>query len=196
MKMYKQFFGTLAVTVSFLGLGGCEDKSPPVNGSTDAADSHDHAHPSEGPHHGQLIELGNDEYHAELVHDDDTHTVTIHLLDGQAKNSVASEEPELVMNLVVEGQPTQFTLVALPESNDPEGKSSKFQSQDEAFCKALDAHGVKGRLNVTVNGKPLVGSFKHGDHDHGHDHAHDNDAGHDHGHDNDHDHKAAPDSQK
>lgn len=27
-----------------------------------------HAHPSHGPHSGDLIELGNEEYHAELVH--------------------------------------------------------------------------------------------------------------------------------
>ena len=36
-----------------------------------------HAHPSHGPHGGDLIELGNEEYHAELVHphghDDDVH---------------------------------------------------------------------------------------------------------------------------
>ena len=36
-----------------------------------------HAHPSEGPHGGDLIELGNENYHAELVHpeghDDDSH---------------------------------------------------------------------------------------------------------------------------
>lgn len=36
-----------------------------------------HAHPSHGPHGGDLIELGNEEYHAELVHphghDDDAH---------------------------------------------------------------------------------------------------------------------------
>ena len=47
-----------------------------------AAHEHDHghAHPSEGPHHGALIELGKEDYHAEIVHDEKTDTVTIYIL--------------------------------------------------------------------------------------------------------------------
>ena len=48
----------------------------------DAHPHDDHAHPSEGPHHGSLIELGNEDYHGELVHDHATGSVTIYLLDS------------------------------------------------------------------------------------------------------------------
>ncbi len=46
-----------------------------------------HSHPTEGPHHGTLIELGKEEYHAELVHDDKM--VTIYILDSAAKKGCA-----------------------------------------------------------------------------------------------------------
>lgn len=65
--------------VTVLWLAGCtETGSTPSQGTegakvvTDAppeTDAHaEHAHPSEGPHHGDLVELGNEEFHAEVVH--------------------------------------------------------------------------------------------------------------------------------
>jgi hypothetical protein len=42
-------------------------------------------HAEVGPHKGTLIELGEEEYHAELVNDEKTHTATIYLLDGEVK---------------------------------------------------------------------------------------------------------------
>jgi hypothetical protein len=66
---------------------------------------HVHAHPTEGPHHGALIELGREDYHAELVHDDATNTVTIYMLDGAAKDAVAIDAKQLTVNLLVGGKP-------------------------------------------------------------------------------------------
>src|SRR5690606_30025752 len=86
---------------------GCKDSTSPKTPATTghASEGHDHDHPSEGPHHGQLIELGNEEFHAEIVVEDAKNLITIYLLDGAAKNSVASDEQELVMNVVVNGTP-------------------------------------------------------------------------------------------
>jgi len=166
MRRYP-FLSVSGLCLAFVCFTGCEDPSKPTAPAENhAADAHDHDHPSEGPHHGQLIELGNEEFHAELVHDDSTNQVTIYLLDSAAKNSVASEEQELVMNVVVDGTPQQFKLAAAPEASDPAGKSSRFQATDEAFCKALDNKGAKARLNVTLGGKPLVGSFEPAAHEH------------------------------
>ena len=71
------------LTLSFcaiiaLGLAGCGGASSDKAASTSNAETSGppatveagHAHPSEGPHGGSLIELGNEEYHAELVHDE------------------------------------------------------------------------------------------------------------------------------
>ncbi|WP_110766472.1 hypothetical protein [Planctopirus hydrillae] len=132
-------------------------------------DNHGHDHPEEGPHHGQLVELGNEEYHAEVVHDDEAGTVTIYLLDGSAKNSVPIEAADVIMNLSLAGKAEQFKLPATPDTNDPAGKSSKFVSQDKVLCEKLDVHGVSARLVVMVDGKSYSGKLAHS-HDHEHDH--------------------------
>ena len=64
-------------------LSGCTDSPDTAQFSEVTAtdnehpDEDGHAHPTHGPHGGDLIELGNEEYHAELVHphghDDDAH---------------------------------------------------------------------------------------------------------------------------
>ena len=76
--MKKVFTTSLALLalVTF-ALSGCAD--PPdgdqfnevSTSENEHPDEHAHAHPSEGPHGGDLIELGNEEYHAELVHPHD-----------------------------------------------------------------------------------------------------------------------------
>jgi len=129
---------------------------------------HAHAHPTEGPHHGSLIELGREDYHAELVHDDAADTVTIYILDGAAKDAVAIEAKQLTLNLLVGGKPQQFQLVSMPQSADPEGRCSAFGCTSESISKAIDAKGTTGRLNVEVSGKRFVGKL--GPHTHPHAH--------------------------
>ena len=92
---------------------GCGEKPAPAKKaeSQSASKGHegsdqkpdDHAHPEHGPHEGMLIELGKEEYHAELVHDDAAGTVTIYLLDGSAKNAVPITPEEVVINLKHDG---------------------------------------------------------------------------------------------
>ena len=66
MKLTNTFY-TLALAAVTFGLVGCKDGGTTVETSAppatvDAHDDHEgHAHPTEGPHHGGLIELGNDE---------------------------------------------------------------------------------------------------------------------------------------
>lgn len=133
-------------------------------------DGHAHkegAHAEEGPHHGHLIELGKEEYHAELTHDEAAKTVTVYLLDGEAKSAVPIPDPDITLNLVVGGKPTQFKLPAKPQTGDPEGESSCFSIADEALLEALEAPKTTGRLNITIKGKDFVGTVEH--HEHGED---------------------------
>jgi hypothetical protein len=129
---------------------------------------HVHAHPTEGPHHGELIELGKEDYHAELVHDDATNTVTIYILDGAAKDAVSIDAKQLTLNLLVSGKPQQFQLAAMPQSADPEGRCSAFGCTSEPMCRAIDAKGTTGRLNVEVSGKRFVGKLARHSHHHAH----------------------------
>jgi len=167
---------TLSV-VAMIGFLGCGSSTEaPSAGHADHHDeeahdeeAHDeHGHPSEGPHHGSLIELGNEEYHAEMVHDDASGTVLIYLLDSAAKMSVPISATELLVNLTHDGAAEQFTLMASPQSSDPSGKSSRFISTDEELAEDLDLEEVEAKLVVTIDGKQYRGDIQH-DHDEDHD---------------------------
>ena len=162
---WQSLLGTIAVGLAI----GCTSEPPAPPVSAGPAAGHDHAHPHEGPHGGHLIELGEEEYHAELVHDDATHTVTIYLLDGAAKNAVAVDATELALNLVADGKPQQFALAARPSPGDAPGQSSRFESADETLCEALDKPKTTGRLNITIAGTPYVGQVESLE-EHGHAH--------------------------
>jgi hypothetical protein len=145
--------------------GGAETSAPPA--TVEAG----HDHPSEGPHGGSLIELGNEEYHAELVHDEQAKTVTIYILDSAAKMSVPIDATDVAINLKHEGRGEQFKLAASADQNDAQGKSSRFLSSEAELAEDLDREGAEAELVVTINGKPYRGALEH-EHDHeGHGHA-------------------------
>ncbi|HEX5103606.1 MAG TPA: hypothetical protein VFV87_07345 [Pirellulaceae bacterium] len=175
---------SLSVAVcAALAFVGC-DKTIPPNVSPAESEHHEgdghehgemehgeegHSHPTEGPHHGHLIELGEEEYHAELAHDDATKTVTVYLLDKEAKAPVAIPDPEISLNLVVDGQPMQFKLKAAPQEGDPAGQASMFSITDETVLEAHDAPKTTGNLNVTISGKEYSAKIEHaahGEHEH------------------------------
>ena len=71
---FRVSLAVLATAVVF-SLNGCGSDSSDTNsgqtpeGASPTAQAPDDVHPTEGPHGGHLIELGNEEYHAELLHD-------------------------------------------------------------------------------------------------------------------------------
>lgn len=165
-----------SAALATLILAGCGETNgpgnPPAGANAESAAEHDeHAHPTEGPHHGDLVELGNEEYHAEVVHADGGE-VAIYILDGNAKQAVPIDASEITINLTHEGEAEQFKLTAAPDAGDPAGKSSRFTLKDEHLTEDLDAEGTVAKVVITINGKQYTGKIEH-DHDHeGHDHAH------------------------
>ncbi len=162
--------------VALLCLAGCTSETQSTAGPESSpppstVDAHaGHAHPTEGPHHGDLIELGNEEYHAELLHDEQS--VTIYVLNGAADAQVAIDDTEITINTKHDGQPEQFKLAASPDQNDPAGMSSRFVSTNTDLASHIDEEGAEHRLVLTINGKSYRGVIAH-DHDHaheGHDH--------------------------
>ena len=61
-----------------------------------------HGHPSEGPHNGTLVELGNEEFHVEIVHD--AESVTVYVLDAAAKVAVPIDAADISINLMQHGE--------------------------------------------------------------------------------------------
>ncbi|MEW4491046.1 hypothetical protein AB1L42_23410 [Thalassoglobus sp. JC818] len=147
-----------------LAISGCAKNSSTETDKSDTTPTHsEHDHGTEGPHHGSLIELGSGNFHAEIVHDDQS--VTIYILDGQALNSYPIEAADLTINIKIDGQPEQFSLVANPDTDDPEGKSSRFKVEESRLATSLDEESADPRLVVTIDGKPYRGVIAHS-HDH------------------------------
>lgn len=145
--------------------------TPPPGTVAPAHDDHDHGHASEGPHHGALVELGNEEYHAEVVHDDATGAVTVYLLDSTAKKPVTTTATEVVINLKHGDSPEQFKLAAQPEEGNPAGQTSRFTLTDKELVEHLDDAASAAKLNITIGDTPYSGAIPAGDHA-GHDHGH------------------------
>ena len=165
---------SLAVMMVIIVAGCSNDSStgPETGSPPNTMDSHDdhagHAHPTEGPHHGELIELGNEEYHAEQLHDDKS--ITIYILNGAADQQVPINASEIMINTKHNGQPEQFTLAATPDQDDPAGMSSRFVSNNADLAAHIDEEGAAHRLVLSINGKSYRGEIAH-DHSHeGHNH--------------------------
>ena len=140
--------------------------APPVAKPAAKADAHEHA--EVGPHKGALIELGEEEYHAEFVLDEKTHTVSIFLMDGAVKNYVAIPAKEITVTLKHDGKTESFKLKAKPQKTDPAGMSSMFTLTDEEFVEDLQHKGSDPRLLLKIDGKPFTAKIEldHKDHDH------------------------------
>lgn len=114
------------------------------------------AHPTAGPHGGQLIEWGNEEYHIELVMDPKTKEATAYVLDESAMKLKPIQAATLTLVLKLE-PPVTVMLAAKPDAGAAAGQSSRFVgthdalSQDKLF---------EGAVSGTVGGTPYSGKFK------------------------------------
>jgi hypothetical protein len=181
---YVAFLASLTAVAGFaLGLVGCNSSTSPApaqhsaaGSPSDSAADHDHAghdqgeHPTAGPHGGHLVELGHEEYHAEWLLDEVTHTVTFYVLDATGKKEVPIESPELTLQLLRDGQFAKYVLKAVADPEDRPGTASRFEIVDADLCDVLGhEEDIVGRVQVTVDGKPYTGTIEHHDHE-GHDH--------------------------
>ncbi len=168
--------------VSLALLTGCpQSESGPDTGAApnqagdphEHGDGHAHAHPDHGPHGGGLIELGNEDYHAELIHDEKAGTVTIYVLDSSATKPVSIPATEVTVNVKKGDTAEQFKLQAAAGEGDAAGPASQFVSSDPALAEALDSADAEAQLVITIKDTPYRGKIQH---DHGHEHGHDHGA--------------------
>lgn len=134
-------------------------------GGWESASAEEAEHAEVGPHKGSLVELGDEEYHAEIVHDEKAGTVTIYLLGSDAKSTVTTEAKEVVINAKVKGKAVQMKLKAAPQKGDKTGTTSCFASKSKELMELLDDEAVKPVLRVTIAGKTFNGAIEH-DHEH------------------------------
>ncbi len=167
-----------AVMLGLSGLAGCGgdkggeyrtfDKGKDTAHDAEHGHTHDHGH-GRGPHDGDLIELGEEEFHAEVVFDEAGNKVILYLLGADAKTAVAIEAKELSLEMPGKDAPVTHALTAGPP--DADGKASRFEITSEELIEAFH-HDPKavGKFKVSIGGKEFEGAIKHdhGDHDHKH----------------------------
>lgn len=130
----------------------------------------EHAH-EHGPHGGHIIELGEEEYHAEVTVDA-ARKLTVYVLgpDGSTPAPIAAES--IAFELGDLDAPTVLTLNAVPLEGDPEGQSSRFEAAPDALPESIhDIEELHGAVVIDVGGLSYVGALSH-DHGHSHEHEH------------------------
>ncbi len=161
----------IGVACGSIGCGKTSEYAP-VNQlkKAEPVTEHDHEHGEKGPHGGGLVELGEEEYHAEIVVDHDSHAITLYVLGKDAK----TPEPVVATEVTItpEGKDA-LTLKAAPQTGDAEGKTTKFELVDDALVHTLlDAGFLHGDLRITIGDKPYLGHIDYhldgSDHDHDH----------------------------
>src|SRR5437867_2390784 len=100
-----------------------------------AAHDHEHDHAHHGPHNGHLMEIGEEEYHAEWTHDE-SGKVTFYILDSGAKKEVPIAAEEITIDVKIgENAPKTYKLQAV---NPTDGKSAAFEIVDKQFEALFD----------------------------------------------------------
>lgn len=156
----RRFSWVALVAVGLLGGAvGCDGgksdykKAEDIKKAPAAHDDHDHG--AKGPHGGSLVELGDEEYHAEVVLDHDSHALRVFVLGKDAKSAVTTTATEVTV--AVEGK-AAVTLKAAPLEGETDGKTSRFELiDDEVVHNILDAKFLHGDLKISIGDKPYSG---------------------------------------
>jgi hypothetical protein len=152
-------------TLLGLCLAGCNSTANHSE-KTPKGDSHEHAHHHHGPHNGHLMELGEEEYHAEWTHDE-SGKVTFYILDSAAEKEVPIAAGEITIDVKIgENPPKTYALEAVEPKD---GKSAAFTITDKGFEGVFDqlkSSGVKLTIHVSINGKQFDQPVKEHEHEH------------------------------
>ena len=127
--------------------------------AVEAAHQHSHTH---GVHDGHVIELGDEEYHAELVFDPETRQTIVYILGPDAETPQPIAATQITLHLEADGEETELMLRAAPQEDDPEGRASQFQIAGEDVPESVhDEEDLIGHLEVTIAGKEYQGGIEH-----------------------------------
>lgn len=159
------------VGLSLIGLPGCgsekQTRTFTAEDETDHGDMHDHAH-AHGPHGGHIIELGGEDYHAELTFDAASRKLTVYLLESDVKTPLPVDAASLAVRLKIGEETQELTLAATPLEGETEGKASQFVLVEGSVPESIkDEEDLHGQIVVSFGGQQYRGEITH---DHGHHH--------------------------
>ena len=135
-------------------------------GGHDDHHGHAHSHEALGPHEGHVIELGDEEYHVEWLHDDESGLVTVYILDSAMKAEVPIEARTLTVEYTVGKEQHPHELTAVESEGSDGTKTARFEVTSKSLISALKmaGQGVDATIAIEIDGKPFTAKFEHGSH--------------------------------
>jgi hypothetical protein len=136
-----------------------------------AEEHHDHDHAHEGPHGGHLVELGNEDYHAEWVHEE-SGKITVYILDGAAKKEVpiSAESIKISVSVGTAHETQVYELPAMDRTTGDKPTAFKFETVSKELLGALETpKSTSPVVQVDIHGKAYTGKIEEHD-EHGHHH--------------------------
>lgn len=121
-------------------------------------DDHGHDGDDDGPHGGVLLELGNHDYHVEIVIDQKTDSTTVYIFNGKhgdAMKPVAVDAKEASISYTAHDELKTEKLAAKAMEGETGGKSSRFVSGDHELAEHVFEKGAKGRFTILIGSTPF-----------------------------------------
>ena len=157
-----------AVIVTGCTSGDSEFKEVSNDESEVGHDDHSsHGHGAHGPNGGDIVEVGDEEFHAEVVVDEDEHRIDVFILGSDAKTAKPISASEISINFKHGAEVEEFKLTASALEGETDGQASKFTITDEELFEELHEHSEGATLNFSDGDQVLTGTVNHS-HDHGH----------------------------
>lgn len=128
----------LFAALAFSACGDKDEKKPAAGGG-------EAAHEHKAPHGGEVLELGNEEGHIEVLHDQAAGTMTLHIYGTSLEKPVYVKAP--VLNLQTKAGPVDVPLTAADAK--PDGTAHTWKAQHDGF----KVEPLEGRLRVEIAGK-------------------------------------------
>ena len=153
------------VCLAALIVAGCNNSSNTSSQQpATPADPHaGHDHSSLGPHGGHILELGEEDYHAEWRFNNDSGKVTVYLLDAEAKKAVTTTAEAIKVQVTHGDDVSDYELPAINQSDDDPPTTSEFELVDTVMLELLKGvgHGIDATLKVVIEDKEYSGPFGH-----------------------------------
>ncbi|HWC61322.1 MAG TPA: hypothetical protein VHC44_16635 [Verrucomicrobiae bacterium] len=126
--------------------GGCSKSESTTASSQGAVHKHEH-HP---PHGGAPVELGEEEYHVEMVLDAPAGKMQAFVLDGELENFIRVAAPALEVDAQVSGheEKLMFHPVANTATGEKVGDTSLFEAQADWLKTTPTFDGVLKEITV------------------------------------------------
>jgi hypothetical protein len=134
---YRSWIPVLLCCLSLAFVSGCGDDGPNQGTSTDATrtdagNSQGHSH-QEGPHGGEMLDVGDHAAHLEFLHDHDNGKIVLHVIGEDMKTPLNADNPP-VINIKTADGPRQIESRAVEgasvyEATDPELMNADLDGQ-------------------------------------------------------------------